>query len=76
MSEENKTKEGNVQLPIFKSWRKKAILGYGTDEKSLVALWCKLCIKLIDKKPITHFLKRKRRWMGHMNRRWVMCESR
>ena len=30
----------------FKAWGKKDIIAYETDGKSVVAVWCKLCIHI------------------------------
>ena len=58
MNAEKKSKEGSVQLLTFKSWGKEEIIGFEADE-NVVAVWCKLCSKYIEKIQADNTLKGK-----------------
>ena len=59
MNEEKKSKEGSVQLHMFKSWGKEQIIGFEADGNNVVAAWCKLCSKHIVKIKADNTLKGK-----------------
>ena len=49
MNEEKKSKVGSVQVHTFKSWGKAEIIGFEADGNNVVAVWCKLYSKHIEK---------------------------
>ena len=63
MNEEKKSKKGCVQLHTFKSWGKEEYNGFEADGNNVVAVWCKLCSKHIEKIKTDNTLKRKAKKM-------------
>ena len=57
MNEEKKSKEDSVPLYMFTSWGKEEINDFEADGNNLVAVWCKLCSKHIEKIKVDNTLK-------------------
>ena len=57
--EKKKSKEGSVQFHTFKSWGKEEIIGFEVAGNNVVAVWCKLCSKHIEKIKADNTLKGK-----------------
>ena len=52
-----------MQLHTFKSWGKEEIIGFEVDGNIVVAVWCKLCSKHIEKIKADNTLKGKAKKM-------------
>ena len=59
MNAEKNSKGDSVQLHTFKSWGKEEIIGFEADGNNVVAVWCKLCSKHIEKIKADNTLKGK-----------------
>ena len=46
-----------MQLRTLKSWGKEEIIGFEADGNNVVAVWCKLCSKHIEKIKVDNTLK-------------------
>ena len=52
-----------MQLHTFKSWGREEYNGFEADGNNVVAVWCKLCSKHIEKIKTDNTLKRKAKKM-------------
>ena len=87
MNEEKKSKEGSLQLHMFKSWGKEELIDFEAHG-NVVAVWCKLCNKHIEKIKADNTLQGKEKEdalnytkkltfvkKGNINRHLCQCRS-